>query len=298
MIHIERMLQSADPSVAVHYWKFDDNAPNVFSQDFMGINNTTPSFMAVLSATNPIVSWTLTGEGLPTGIQRETPYGDGGHPAVNTETATLGLGGAVAATSSFGPHLDGATNVAGFKTMEPNPHDPAHFLSGQNSWVGPIPATAVRDPLFFFLHSNVDRLWAKWQWMRDRYAPTDIKSYDLQGSVTAPAAGVPAAAWTVIVVNNQGQVSENRTFGHYGEDTMWPWDNVLSTYSTTAQTNATMNNTSGRPNNSLLHPLPIVLGGILPGSTPKVNNMIDYIGKAATGPGVSFGFGYDDFFPY
>ena len=134
--------------------------------------------------------------------------------------------------------------------------------------------------------------------MRQRYAPTDIKTYHLQGSVTAPAAGVPAAAWTVIVVNNQGQVSENRTFGHYGEDTMWPWDNVLSTYSTPAQTNATMNNTSGRPNNSLLHPLPIVLGGILPGSTPKVNNMIDYIGKAATGPGVSFGFGYDDFFPY
>ena len=295
MLHIERMLQSADPSVAVHYWKFDDNAPNVFSQDFMGINNTTPSFMAVLSATNPIVSWTLTGEGVPTGIQRETPYGDGGHPLVNTETATLGLGGAIAATSSFGPHTDGTTNVAGFKAMEPNPHDPAHFRSGDDSWVGPDPALAVRDPLFFFLHANVDRLWAKWQWMRDRYAPTDIRSYDMQGSHSAPAAGVPTPIWTV---SPSGQVTANRTLGHYADDTMWPWDNVLSTYSTLTETINTINNTAGRPNISLLHPLPIVLGGILPGSTPKVNNMIDYIGKAGTGPGASFGFGYDDFFPY
>jgi tyrosinase len=295
VLHLERLLQSADPSVAIHYWKFDDNAPNIFAQNFMGSNNTTASVMVNLAASNPIVSWTLAGESTPTGIQRETPYGDGGHPFLATEAGTLALGGTIAATSSFGDHLDGMTNVPGFKNMEPNPHDPAHAGSGQISWIGPDPALAVRDPLFFFLHGNVDRLWAKWQWMRERYAPTDIKSYDLQGSHATPAAGVPAPVWTV---NGQGQLTANRTLGHYADDTMWPWDNVLSTYSTEAQTLTVMNSTSGRPNNSVLNPLPIVLGAILPGTTPKVMNMIDYIGKSAQGTGAGFGFGYDDFFPY
>ena len=29
--------------------------------------------------------------------------------------------------------------------------------------------SAARDPLFFLLHCNVDRLWAKWQWLNQRY---------------------------------------------------------------------------------------------------------------------------------
>lgn len=301
ILHLERLLQAADPSVALHYWKFDVNAPNIFTQDFMGANNTNPATdMVLLSAGNPIVTWTLPGESIPTtGIQRRTPYGNGGHPAVNLDVATLALGGTVAATSSFGDHLSGGSTVPGFKSMERNPHDPAHALSGSTSWIGPNPALAVRDPLFFFLHSNVDRLWAKWQWMRDRYTITDVRSYDLQGSHATPAAGVPAPVWTVVCPTpTTCQVTENRTLGQYADDTMWPWDNVLSSYNTNAQITATMNSTSGRPNISVLTPLPMVLGAILPGDKPRVNSMIDYLGKTGTSPGFNFGFGYDDFFPY
>ena len=54
--------------------------------------------------------------------------------------------------------------------MEIDPHGSAH-----TSFDGPINLvpTAVRDPLFFMLHANVDRLWAKWQWVFHRANPTD-----------------------------------------------------------------------------------------------------------------------------
>ena len=50
--------------------------------------------------------------------------------------------------------------------MEFNPHGSAHtsFILGFINDVG----TAARDPLFFMLHANVDRLWAKWQWIHKR----------------------------------------------------------------------------------------------------------------------------------
>jgi tyrosinase len=283
VLHLERLLQSADPSVALHYWKFDDNAPNMFTQDFMGTNNTGASNMAVLSATNPIVSWTLPGEGVATGIQRKTPYGDGGHPATATETATLALGGTGFVFSSF-------------RLMENQAHDPAHFLSGANSWIGPQPSLAVRDPMFFFLHCNVDRLWAKWQWVGNRNNNADVNAYDLLGSVVTPATGVASANWTLDI---NGQVVTNRTLGQYAEDSMWPWDNVTTAYSTVAQTNAALANTSGRPNIAIITPFPIVLGAILPGSKPQVRHVIDYLGiNSTTSPGASLGFCYDDFFPF
>jgi hypothetical protein len=80
--------------------------------------------------------------------------------------------------------------------MEGDPHGFAH-----TSFRGPISSvpTAVRDPLFFMLHANVDRLWAKWQWVKRRANPADAAAY-------APP-------------------SPNR-IGHHLVDTMWPWNGV------------------------------------------------------------------------
>jgi hypothetical protein len=58
-----------------------------------------------------------------------------------------------------------------------------------------------------------------------------------------------------------------------------------------------MSSTSGRPNISVLKPFPLVLGGLLPGTLPRVNSMIDYLNKNGS-PGFHQGFTYDDFFPY
>jgi tyrosinase len=259
ILHLERLLQAADPGVALPYWKFDANAPQVFNENFMGSNSD--GNMVILSATNPIVSWTLPGEGVLTGIQRKTPYGDNGHPKVASETATLGLG-----SPSF--------SFSSFKSMERTFHNPAHSKSGSTSWLVPQ-YTSNRDPLFFLLHSNVDRVWAKWQWMHSRYNMNDTLSYDLQGSFDAPAPGVLPP-----------DVSANRTLGQYADDTMWPWDNITGG-----------SGAAKRPRIAVLTPFPVTLNSTAV-KKPTVKSMIDYLGITSSNPGDDLGFGFDDFFPY
>jgi tyrosinase len=53
-----------------------------------------------------------------------------------------------------------------FSWLEINPHGEAH--TSINGFLNYVP-TAPKDPLFFFLHSNVERFWAKWQVIEDRF---------------------------------------------------------------------------------------------------------------------------------
>jgi len=276
VLHLERVLQAADPSVALHYWKFDSNAPNVFTQQFMGANSAGPFVLLALS--NPIKFWLLPGEGVPVGIQRRTPYGTG-HPDLPTDVATLAMGTPIFQYLFFREEMEGET------------HNPAHALSGfdddgnAGSWIAGSPALATRDPLFFFLHSNVDRLWAKWQWLHNRSLPTHVFTYDLQGSHDAPAPGVPSPDY----VEGGIFILVNRTLGQYADDTMWPWDNV---------TGGVFMSTAQRPDIAILKPFPIVLTGSLPLLKPTVRSMIDYAATNAAQPSVGLDFGYDDFNPF
>ena len=61
--------------------------------------------------------------------------------------------------------------------------------------------TAAKDPLFFLLHCNVDRLWAKWQRLNGRFDPAVAASYD-----SNPA----------------------NPIGHHLDDTMWPWNGITT----------------------------------------------------------------------
>ena len=77
-------------------------------------------------------------------------------PGLRTEAQTLALG----------------TRYLQFRgPMEGNPHGSAH-----TSFDGLISSTttAPRDPLFFLLHCNVDRLWAKWQRVNSRFDPAVV----------------------------------------------------------------------------------------------------------------------------
>ena len=80
--------------------------------------------------------------------------------------------------------------------MEGDPHGQAHIsFDGFISDIG----TAAKDPLFFLLHANVDRLWAKWQRKFVRFDSTVPASFDSNPT--------------------------NR-IGHNLPDTMWPWNGV------------------------------------------------------------------------
>lgn len=271
MVHFERLIESSDPSVALPYWHFDQSSPGMFNANFIGANPTTTTTNQVtLNAANPISTWTIPGEIV--GIRRRTPYGDAGTPGsvtttttpVATETATLALG----------------TSYVNFKGMEGTTHNGAHNNSGNTiSWIAGSPAIAPQDPLFYFLHCNIDRLWAKWQWLNNRYDGAQATSYDLQGSHAAPAAGVLTPIYTE---NVQGRITSNRTLGQYVDDSLWPWDNVTGTAGGTTIT-------AERPTVAPLTPFPIVPGGLMPGSRPNVKGTIDFR---------VINFAFDDFTPF
>jgi tyrosinase len=177
LLDLERELQAIDPSVSMPYWRFDQPAPRLFSRDFIGVSNANGNVQ--FAPTNPLQFWRTDGV---TGVVRTPDFNTStGTAFVISEAQTLALG----------------SSYAQFRTMEGNPHALAHTSFGGS--ISSIP-TAARDPLFFLLHANVDRLWAKWQRRFLRFT-------------TATASFAPQTG--------------NR-IGHNLNDTMWPWNQVVT----------------------------------------------------------------------
>ena len=175
LLDLERELQSIDPSVALPYWRFDQPSPNIFTREFFGVSDSIGTVQ--FSAANPLQFWRT--DGVP-GINRRPFFSTAvAPPGLRTEAQTLALGNAYPA----------------FRTLEGNPHGSAHTSFG--GFISSI-GTAARDPLFFLLHCNVDRLWARWQRQFSRFDPAVAASFD-------------GAANPV---------------GHNLPNTMWPWNGI------------------------------------------------------------------------
>jgi tyrosinase len=176
LLDLERELQAIDPSVSLPYWRFDQPAPNIFMPEFLGVSDAIGTVQ--FSTTNPLQFWRTDGV---QGINRRPFFSTASAPpGLRTEAQTLALG----------------NRYPAFRTMEGNPHGFAHTSFGGS--ISSVP-TAARDPLFFLLHCNVDRLWARWQRQLGRFDPTQTASYD----------------------SNPGN-----PIGHNLPDTMWPWNGI------------------------------------------------------------------------
>jgi tyrosinase len=181
LLDLEREIQSIDQSVAMPYWRFDQPAPNIFTLDYLGVSNALGTVQ--FSATNPMQFWTTDGV---QGINRRPLFNTTvAPPGLRTEAQTLALGNPGALYRTF-------------RSLEGNPHGSAHVSFGGS--ISSIP-TAAKDPLFFLLHCNVDRLWAKWQRLNGRFDPALAASYD---------SNLPAG----------------NPIGHNLSDTMWPWNGI------------------------------------------------------------------------
>lgn len=230
LLDFERELQAINAEVTLPYWRFDKQAPNLFTKSFIGLPN---SFSQVqFNAGHPLLGWVAVSS---LGIQRGTGVGPATIPALNSEAQTLQPGGVLHA------------NYASFRNMQFNPHGSAH-MSHQSGWIT-NPATAPRDPIFYLLHCNVDRLWAKWQWAAKVHNPADPKAF-------TPAAGFPA--------------------GHRLNDALWPWCGPLP---------------SPRPTTAPGGGLASSPMTAVPGVSPKIRDMIDYLGTVAA---THQAFAYDD----
>ncbi|HEX9985912.1 MAG TPA: tyrosinase family protein [Thermoanaerobaculia bacterium] len=176
LLDLERELQAVDASVSLPYWRFDRPAPNLFTREFLGVSDNLGTVR--FSPTNPLQFWRTDGV---QGINRRPFFSTTvAPPGLLNENDTIGLG----------------TRYAVFRNMEGNPHGMAHTSFGGS--ISSI-STAARDPLFFLLHCNVDRLWAKWQRKNGRFDPAVAASYDTQAS---------------------------NPIGHRLGDTMWPWNGI------------------------------------------------------------------------
>lgn len=216
LLDLERELQAIDPGVAMPYWRFDRPAPKLFSPDFLGVSDSLGTVR--LSPTNPLQFWTTNGI---QGINRRPFFNTSTGSAIDvlTEAQTLALGNSYAA----------------FLAMEGNPHAFAHTSFG--GFISSID-TAARDPLFFLLHTNVDRLWAKWQRRFIRFDPSQAASFSSNGT------------------------SGNR-IGHNLGDSMWPWNGITG---------------GMRPSTAPgggLSASPCVTA---PGAQPRVRDSLDYQG--------------------
>lgn len=174
LLDFERELQAIDSEVTLPYWRFDRAAPNVFTRAFMGVSNSLNQVQ--FAASNPLTGWVAFGT---PGIDRGRGVGPTTVPPLRTETQTLAMGG------SPNP------NYGNFRGMQGNPHGSAHMSHGAG-WIT-NPTTAPRDPIFFLLHCNVDRLWAKWQWATKIHDPADPDAY-VTGAFR-PGHNLPDALW-------------------------------------------------------------------------------------------------------
>ncbi|MDF0521703.1 tyrosinase family protein [Bradyrhizobium yuanmingense] len=228
LLDLERELQAIDPSVALPYWRFDQPAPNVFTRDFLGESdaNGTVKFRNG----NPLEFWVT--DGTP-GINRTPDFPTSqAPPNPMKEAQTLALG----------------NQFRTFRGMEGDPHGLAHTSFG-----GSIqdPRTAAKDPLFFLLHCNVDRLWAKWQRQNGRFDPATAASFD-ERPTSRP--------------------------GHKLNDTMWPWNGITSPADPTRPPDA--------PGGTLATS-PCVAA---PGPQPRVKDCIDYLGAVNAAANAGFGY--------
>lgn len=241
LLDLERELQLIDPSVALPYWRFDQPAPRLFSQAFMGIPDPTTGAV-MLSADNPLQHWWTDGR-----VRFDR------RPRFNTQTSPASGDDPVVSEALTLARGEPGDLYARFRRIEGSPHGAAH-----NSFSGDLTSLdmAVRDPLFFMLHANVDRLWAKWQWLKHRFDPDGIETYSAPGH-----AGAGSFA----------------RIGHNLEDTMWPWNGMTG---------------NERPSTAPGGEFPSSPSTAAPGLTPTVRSMIDYQGVHA--PGVHLGFDYDD----
>ncbi|WP_051189652.1 tyrosinase family protein [Daejeonella oryzae] len=258
VLNLERKLQAVDPGVALPYWKFDVAAPSVFSGDFMGSKPlTSTDAFADFYSSNPMSVWNMAG-GI--GIRRTTSFADNADPStgsttIRSEISTLSLG----------------STYTLFKSMESNPHGTAHNLAASVSgdWLRSL-QTAVQDPLFFLVHANVDRLWAKWQWANSLFNPLDVNTYSPQGEY--PDSG------TIHI-------------GHYLNDTMWPWNGITGSYTGSGTIYPGVRPTTA-PGGSFPSTLSLPTA---PTSFPQPYQMIDYKNNrlsSITNSGL--GFCYDD----
>lgn len=250
LLDLERKLQEINPAITLPYWKFDISAPNVFTRAFMGVPDSTG--MVDFTASNPLINWKLQIFGVGSGQRIRRSFLNTSASANPANNRAIRVQNDESQTISLGDIFADFANPFG---IENDPHGSAHVsFVGQVSNIGQAPA----DPLFFLLHCNVDRLWAKWQFVNEMFDSGDSNAYPRQG-------------------NGNAAIGGETGIGNFTNDTMWSWNRLFG---------------APRPNRSPGTEMPDSPLTTFPGKQPTVGNMIDFQGQHLTANNLHFA--YDD----
>jgi hypothetical protein len=146
----EVLLQEFDPTVKLLYWDWTTNPEsstggfNLDTSTFMGNSGAGTGGVSISAPFNPPTGPTL----VPPSVTRDL----GGNACCRTPTITSDA------------NVLGNTTFPSFHTfLESSPHNYSHVYIGGGGGDMSFISSAARDPFFFLLHGNVDRLWAQWQ---------------------------------------------------------------------------------------------------------------------------------------
>lgn len=289
LLDVERELQKIDPTVALHYWDWDFAAPNIFAQNFMGAPDTSVGGGSVaeplFAATNPLNGWNTD---LPFS-SGELRRSGGNHtlaPAPGTFKPLDHLvDPSLVDRLNYGPRT---SSTSFSREVEVLSHNQAHgWPCAGGHVINPVRSAA--DPLFYLLHSQIDRQWAYWQRAQNRH-----------GLIVANVLTFPVPAH----YDNNGNWNDPGVTtwfkGSFLEDGLWPWDGTSGGAVGRAQ--RPVNQATG-PGTNIPLSQPAVPMTQFPASprrnwwpaaaaTPKSRHMIDYLGKFLPQDGL--GFCYDD----
>lgn len=289
MLEVERELQKIDPSVALHYWNWDQTSPNLFSEDFIGASDTSvgPFGTAepIFAATNPLNGWNtdlpFSGGELQRSGSDHTAFPGAMRPLDDLVAPDLLVWDDYGPTST---PFDGSIECFS-DACEEESHNPAHGWPCAGGHVT-NPVRSAADPLFYLLHSQIDRQWAYWQWKKNRY-----------GVIVGSTLTFPAPAH----YDNNGDFTSSSAWqkGSFLDDGLWPWD---GTNGGTGRAQRPPNQATG-PGQNVPLSTPIIPTTAFPASPrrnvwpatatiPTNAHMIDFFGKFRPQDGL--GFCYDD----
>ena len=173
----EIMLRQVDDRLSLHYWDWTRDATPLFTDDFMGGGNG--------DAGDP---WLAAGFYVPGADPYRADAFDPAHnnPVDPPRTLTRGYSGGTFPANTDTDIVDAATYQEMRDRLE-DAHNDAHsvLLGGT---IG-NPHVSFRDPFVFLLHSNVDRLFARWQtdpahtWRLDPNLVYGLESADMNVNV-------------------------------------------------------------------------------------------------------------------
>lgn len=197
--HDPQVSDPADSTLALPYWDWETPSPSIWADDHLGGTGTPAPFNTGPWASDPPQRGSFDTNGAP---------GDNGLSLSMTLDRYW-------TEDPEGTFLDTPESRWGFRErFEFSPHAGAHV------WIGggqSIVTTAAEDPLFFLLHSNVERYYVRWQAERRR-----------EWLVANPGGSYGQdqleADYHWGYDDGTGPVETWDFASHNLDDLMWPWD--------------------------------------------------------------------------